>query len=199
MSGSTRPPLAIVLNPGLPDHIATEALYLLNDAGTPAALVRLSGGPYAGLELYLPSAVALFIASSYFGGAFKKAGEEHYLALKKAAGKLYRRSRVISTAAVGRANEVAGGGGFSLVYSIRGEVASGLSFKFVLVRDVNIAEADAGMSAFLDLLRNIHDGDYDTELLAYQPIGGQVVVTYDAKLGRIVPVDVLVRVRALAE
>lgn len=84
MFGSTRPPLAIALNPGLPDHIAIEALDLLNDAGTPAALLRLPGGPYAGLEFY-------------------------------------------------------------------------------------------------------------------QPIGGQVVVTYDAKLGRIVSVDVLASVRALAE
>jgi hypothetical protein len=195
--GTTRPPLAIALNPGLPDYIATDALDLLNDAGTPAALLCLPAGPYAGLELYLPNAVALFIASSYFGGTFKKAGEEHYAALKKAARMLYRRSSGITTAAVGRASEATRSGGFSLVYSIRGEVASGLSFNFVLVRDVNIAEADAGMSAVLDLLRNIHVGNCDTELLVYQPIGGQAVVTYDAKLGRIVPVNVSAGVRAL--
>lgn len=199
MPVSTRPPLAIALNPELPDDIAREALDLLNDAGTPAALLRLPGGPYAGLELYLPSAVALFIALSYFGGAFKKAGEEQYAALRAAAGKLYRRSRGVSTAAVGRAGEVAGGGGFSLVYSIRGEVASGLSFKFVLMRGVDLSEADEGVSAFPELLRDIHDGNCDTELLSCQPIGGLVVVTYDAKLDRIVPVDVLAGVRELVE
>lgn len=199
MSGATRPPLAIALNPGLPDQIATDAPDLLSDAGTPAAPLRLPGGPYAGLDLHLPSAVALFIASSCFGGAFKKAREEHCTVLKKAAWKLARRSREISTAAVGCTGEVAGSDGFSLVYSTRRAVAPGLRFKFVLVRDVDISEADAGISAFLDLLRNIHDGDCDTELLAYQPMGGQVVVTYDAKLGRIVPVDVSGRVRALAE
>ena len=117
--------------------------------------------------------------------------------------KLFRRSRglpVVARGTVGKVKEEGPGQkSFSLAYSIRGQVAAGLSYKFVLVHDIDLAEADQGISAFIDLLRDINAGSFDVDLLACQPIGGVVIVTYDAEAGKIVPVDVLAEIRAKAE
>ena len=66
----SRPNLALMLREELPPEFEEQ----FDDLETQDITVvthRISGGPYAGLELYLPAAVVLYVASNYFGGALK--------------------------------------------------------------------------------------------------------------------------------
>jgi hypothetical protein len=79
--------------------------------------------------------------------------------------------------------------GFSLDYSITGEILPGLRFKLVLQSDVPAEVGAAGVEAFLDLIRDLHAGTLPDEvvaqLLTHEPIGGTVLVTFDAESGAI--------------
>jgi len=168
----------------------------IEDLETPdikVGTLRVSSGPYAGVELYLPAAVGLFVASSYFGGALKKAGEEHYLALKDVAKRLWKRSSKLEVTVMGTPGKVSANPKYSIAFAITGEVLPRLSFKLVLKIDIEESEALEAIPEFLDTVRNILEDRLSQEdveaLLTYKPVGGVVLVTFDAKSRRIVPVN----------
>jgi len=141
--------------------------------------------------LYLPSAVALFIASSYFAGALRKAGEDHYLALKAAGLTLWRRVRGAGASLTMRPLSVPATD-YSLAWSIVGETRHGMRFKLVLVADISEDNARGAIDSFLDTIRALEEGSLsaaDQEALqTYPVIGGQVVVTFDTVTRQIVAV-----------
>lgn len=153
---------------------------------------RISSGPFAGIELYLPAAAMLFVATAYFTGFVQKAGEDHYELLKVAAKKLWQRASALRMTTAGSAGKVHQTP-FSLAYAIMGEVSGGNRFKFIIRVELGETEAETGIRAFLDLLRDIHAGtmceDDLNALLTYHAVGGTTLVTFDPKLGRIVPVN----------
>jgi hypothetical protein len=155
--------------------------------------LRTPAGPFAGLELYLPTALALFVASSYFGGIIGKIGEDHYEAVKRVAKQLYARASGLRVTTIGSAGKVADQRKLSLSYSIIGELAPRLRLKLML--DAEIADQDAAraIDAFLILIRDIHSDEVSPgeleRLLEVRPIGGLIIVSYDDKSGRILPVD----------
>jgi hypothetical protein len=156
-------------------------------------VLRISSGPFAGIELYLPAAAMMFIATTYFSGFLQKAGEDHYELLKRAAKKLWARARGLRITAVASSPGKLSKSPYSLAYAIVGEANEGLRFKFVLKMTVDEAEADQAITAFFDLLKDIHVGALGEEnlraLLTYRPIGGTVLVTFDPKRKQIVPVN----------
>lgn len=185
-----RPALAIVLSDVLPEAFGEGLRERLAAPDLPVTVERMRMGPFAGLEVYLPSAVMLFVAAGYFNGFLQKLGEDHYGAVKDVAKTLLRRastSRVTPIASRGKLLS-----GFSLAYSITGELVPGVSLKLVLRTEVDEANGERGVAAFLDLIRNIHLGQVGEQeiksLLAHRPIGGVIVVTFDATTGTIVPV-----------
>ena len=97
-----RPDIGLTLYEQLPTEFE-GGIEDLETAEVSVATMRISGGPYAGVELYLPAAVGLFVASSYFGGMLKKVGEEHYAALKQAAQRLWKRSSALEVKPIGSA------------------------------------------------------------------------------------------------
>lgn len=187
-----RPDIGLLLYEQLPAEFE-EGVEDLETTEVSVATMRISGGPYAGVELYLPAAVGLFVASSYFGGALKKAGEEHYAALKEVAKRLWKRSSVLDVKAIGSAGKVSTDSKFSLAFAITGEILPRLKFKLVLKFDTDEAEALEAIPEFLDLVRAILEdrvSEADLEaLLTYQPVGGTVLVTFDPVTKRIVPVN----------
>lgn len=194
MMDTSRPNIGLMLYDQLPDEFEEE----IKDLGTAEVSVatkRISGGPYAGVELYLPAAVGLFVASSYFGGVLKKVGEEHYAALKEVAKRLWKRSSVLEMKAIGSAGKVSTEPTYSLAFAITGEIKPGLTFKLVLKLDTDEVEALEAIPEFLDLVRAIlEDRVCETDLdalLAYRPVGGTVLVTFEPGTKRIVPVKVM--------
>lgn len=187
-----RPAIGLMLYEQLPAEFE-GGIEDLETAEVSVATMRISGGPYAGVELYLPAAVGLFVASSYFGGMLKKVGEEHYAALKKAAQRLWKRSSMLEVKAIGSTGKVSTDPKFSLAFAITGEILPRLRFKLVLKLDIDEAEALEAIPEFLDLIRAILEdrvSEADLEaLLTYQPVGGTALVTFDPVAKRIVPVN----------
>jgi hypothetical protein len=160
-----------------------EGIEDLETSDIKVGTLRVSSGPYAGVELYLPAAVGLFVASSYFGGALKKAGEEHYLALKEVAKRLWKRSSKLEVTVMGTPGKVSANPKYSVAFAITGEVLPRLSFKLVLKLDIEESEALEAIPEFLDTVRNILEDRLSQEdveaLLTYKPVGGVVLVTFD--------------------
>lgn len=191
-----RPDIGLMLYEQLPSQFE-EGIEDLETAEVSVATMRISSGPYAGLELYLPAAVGLFVASSYFGGALAKVGEEHYAALKEVAKRLWKRSSALEIKSIGSTGKVSTDPNFSLAFAITGEIRPRLDFKLVLKLDIEEADALEAIPEFLDLVRaivedRISEADLQA-LLTYRPVGGTVLVTFDPESKRIVPVNAMER------
>lgn len=190
---STRPDIGLLLFDNLPGDFEDGLTDNLESDGLSVRVMRIPAGPFAGIELYLPAAAMLFVATAYFSGFFQKAGEDHYELLKQAAQKLWRRASRLRTTRVASAPGKISNTPFSLAYAIMGTVQPGLSFKFIVKAEIDEVEADEGIRAFFDLLRDIHAGKIGEEdikaLRTYRLVGGTVLVTFDPKMRHIVPVD----------
>lgn len=188
-----RPEVFVLLNDALPPEFETEIAEEMAADGFAAPVLRIPGGPFLGLELYLPTAIGLFILSSYFGGMLQHAGGQHFDALKRAAKSIYARASRLGVSTIASAGKVNRIQKFSLNFSITGAIQPGLSFKLVLSTEITKEDAERGIAAFLNLIRDLHDERLDDEtikaLLSYRPVGGLVLVTFDCAEGRIVPVD----------
>lgn len=188
-----KPDFMILVSEAFPSGFEDDLVAELDAGGAKAGSFRISAVPFAGLELYLPTAVVLFMASSYFSGAFQKVGEEHYETVKRVAKRLYQRVAGVRVTPVGTPGKLSPIRKYSLTYSIIGEIAPRLNFKLILHTEISNEDAENGVSTFLELIRDIHCDAIDPKdleaLLTYRPVGGTVLVTFDAEAGRIVPVN----------
>jgi hypothetical protein len=188
-----KPSIGFVLLNDLPAEFEAGLVEGLERDELNVRVLRVSGGPFAGIELYLPAAAMLFIASGYFSGFLNKAGDDHYELVKQAAKRLWARAGLLRVTPIGSGTKKTSPSRFSLAYAIMGEVADKLRFKFIVQMELDEPEADEAIRAFLDLLRDIHAGNVDEKdleaLLTYRPVGGTVLVTFDPKAKRIVPVN----------
>lgn len=188
-----RPDIVLMLFDHLPDALEADARVQLDVPGFRTVVVRRPAGPFAGIELYLPTAVALFVAYGVLNGYLQKIGEDGYEALVRAAKVLWRRCRHINAALIGSRGKVSQVQRFSLTYSITGEITPGLRFKFLIQSEISEDEADAGITAFLALIGDLHNDRLSPAnleaLLTYRPVGGTVLVSYDATKRMIVPVN----------
>jgi hypothetical protein len=192
----SRPDIGFMLYEDLPPDFDADLVEDLASDGLNVGTLRIPGGPFAGIELYLPAVAAMYIGGAYFTGFIQKAGEDHCDLVKLAAKKLWRRISLVKVEAIGTQGKVSSTS-FSLAYAIMGEVTEGLRFKFIVRTTVEAVEAEEGIQAFLDLLRDIHAGNISEDdakaLLTYRPVGGTVLVTFDPKARRIVPVNAFER------
>lgn len=191
---TARPDLGLLLFKELPPEFE-ESFEDLETEGVAVGILRIPSGPFAGLELYLPAAVGLFVASSYFGGLLKKAGEDHYVALKEVARRLWARASKLRVTAIGSPGKVSPNNKYSLAFAITGAISPEVAFKLVLEADVGEATAQEAIPAFLDTIRSVIEGtlgrdDLDA-LLTYRPMGGVMLVTFDSETRRIVPVNAM--------
>jgi hypothetical protein len=69
----------------------------------------------------------------------------------------------------------------------------GLNFKFLIQTEIDAETAEAGIGAFVDLIRDLLDdrlAEADVRaLLTYKPVSGTVLVTFDAASRKIIPVN----------
>jgi hypothetical protein len=184
-----RPNVAITLFEGLPPTFDMEVAQMLEGSGLDIPVIRTRGGPFAGVELYMPAAVMLFIASGYFNGFLQKAGEDHYELLKRIALYAWRRASAIRLTALGKKTDRR----FSMSYAIGGESPDGTRFKLLVQMEITEDDASEAIAAFLEFLRALHNGtvtEADLKaLLTYPVIGGTALVTFDPRTKKIVPVN----------
>ncbi|MET3473666.1 hypothetical protein ABIC78_004221 [Novosphingobium sp. 1529] len=190
---SGRPDILLMIQDGLPDSIESDIRAHLNEPGLNLGVIRHPGGPYAGVELYLPTALALFVAAGFFNGVLQEAGKDAYAAFKGAAIELWRNASGLTVTAVGTSEKVSPTERYSLAYSITGEMVPGLNFKFVIQTEIDAETAEAGIGAFVDLIRDLLNdrlAEPDiSALLTYKPVSGTVLVTFDAASRKIIPVN----------
>lgn len=188
-----RPDILLMFQVGLPDDIEADARDHFDGTGANLGVIRHPGGPYAGAELYLPTAIALFVTAGFFNGVLQEVGKDAYAAFKNGARALWRRASRLTVTAIGTKGKVSPAQRFSLAFSITGEVAPGLNFKLLLQSEVDAEVAESGIGAFVNLIADVLNdrlSEADVKaLLTYKPVGGTVLVTFDAATGKIVPVD----------
>lgn len=187
-----RPNVVLMLLEELPDDIEPEVRSQLEPFGMYPMVIR-QPGIYAGVELYMPTAIALFIAAGFFNGVLQELGKDAYVAFKKTAFMLWKRATGINVTLIGSPGKVSQNRRYSTAYSITGEVVPGLKFKFIIRTDVSADDAEGGIDEFMKLIDDIIHGRLSEEnlkaLLTYKPVGGTVLVTFDSESRSIVPVD----------
>lgn len=188
-----KPDILLMLQEGLPAEIETEARSGLDHPNLNFAVMRTPGGPYAGVELYLPSAIALFVTASFFGGALQEAGKDAYAMLKATAISLWKRAAGLNVRPMGSSGKVSSSQRYSFAFSITSEVSPGLSFKLLIQTETDVADVEIGINAFVDLINDLLAGrvgeDAVKPLLKYRPIARTILVTFDAASRKIVPVN----------
>lgn len=187
-----RPDLFVGVADWLPDGFEADALKIISSNGASAGVLRLSGGPYGAVELYLPTAVGIFIVGAFFTGFLSKAGEDAYEVVKKGVKALCRKASRLDVKLAGSPGKVKETG-YSFDFAVGCELLPDLRVKLLIPKAGSGDEIEEGVDAFLDLMRDIHAGRLGQEqlerLLPYRPVGGTVLMTYDAAAGIIVPVD----------
>lgn len=198
-----RPDIVIAISEIIPDNITTDFTEALAAAGEAPAVMRTPPGPFAGLEVYLPAAVGVFIASSYFGGMLTKLGEEHYQVLKAATVKLWERTRPIRSFSVGTRAKVEAAERYSSVFAVTVEVRPQVRLKLVFEHDVDPAAAATAIYTLLDLARAANDAgevghavDIKGELSF---VAGTAVVTSSVEPRCLIAVDPLAERRIAAQ
>ena len=191
------PSIAISYARSVPEDTFAEFRGLLSAAGTPVEVEeRDIDGPYAGIEWLVPTAVIVFLGKAYFDGILKEAGKDHYTALKRGLKSLHSRLvgpkapevAVLSTAGKIRPSQV-----YSLTFSLLAEADDGLRFKLLIQKGASEAEYEATVTAFIAFLDAFHQRRLDAtvvdELRKARVVGKSLLLAYDRKQGRVVPID----------
>lgn len=187
-------------HPGtLPQTIVEGFKEDLSDRGVVVEVRENSFQPVAGVELYMATSVAIFIAGKYFDAILGALAERHLAKLKAWATAIARSPLPLQTIKPRSCQSPDETPEFSLCYSIVGSTSLGVKFKFLIRTEIQASETEVAVAAFVDTLRAIHSGTLSQEaldaLLTYPSVGRTVLVTFDAKAGKIVPVDGLAHVR----
>jgi hypothetical protein len=193
VSQQEQPHLMLMVEEGLPDLIATEFQAAIEKLDYDVTVVRKPRGPFAGVEWLMPTAIGLYVTARFFDGFIQEAGKDTYTAFKHSALSLWWHSKKLRIMPVGSAGKVSRTQAYSLAFSITGQITAGLRFKFMVQSDVGPESAETGINAFLELITDllahqIPESDLNA-LLTYKPVGGIVLVTFDADKRKIVPVD----------
>lgn len=188
-----RPNLILGIPESFPENWADEALAELQSTGADTGILRTSEGPFAGIELYLPTAVGIFILSGFFNGFLSKMGEDSYAAVKRGAKALYKKARLLTVRTIASAPGKARNTGYSMVFAIGCELLPTLRVKLLIPIDASIQEVEEAIDNFLDLMLDVHTRRVNRkiidDLLIYPPVSGMILVTFNPDLGKIVAVD----------
>lgn len=116
-------------------------------------------GPQASLDMFtVVTALTLFFLKSYFDSFMKEAGRDHYVLLKKAIKKLWKRffskDKDIHYVMVTSSGEVKLE--HSLLFSIYAEINNGRKVKFLIHEGCSKDDFAAGIDAFFDLVESYH-------------------------------------------
>jgi|SRR6185312_8347882 len=140
---------------------------------------------YAGLEWFLPTAVVVYIAKSYFDSFLKEMGKDHYIVLKRALSNfgrhfLFGDHRVYIASTKGKIDPSLP---FSHSFSIVAEVRPRVTAKLLLQSDLNDSGYLEAVGAFINFLDHIHNGTrLQSEVKGFDgtwPIRGMLLFAFD--------------------
>lgn len=123
---------------------------------------RENDGPYAGLEWFLPTFLAVYIAKPYFSAFIQEAGKEHYHKLKNSLSSLTKKSMrnprvepyILGTS--GKVNQV---NPYTMIFSIMAEGKDGYTFKLLLPKYAAHIDYDEIINTFVYFLAEFHESN----------------------------------------
>ena len=168
------PLVGLMVEESIPLEILEEVFAELRAIQVVPSLTRTNLGPQATLELYIPTAICLFVAKPFFYAFLKKAGEDAYIGLKSALARLCQRSSKFKTTIVTRSPEKINlDSAYSRVFSIISKTRDGATVKFLMPAVVSSAESAAIMDSLFKLIGEHHSGNQPNRLDGIlRPAGG---------------------------
>ncbi len=174
-----------------------------SDVAIPGLVVnteeRPESGPFASMEWLIPTAIIVFIGKAYFESFLSEAGKDHYHILKKAIVKLGQKflgkNALQTTLVFTRGKTPSTKPQYSLVFSVSGEIPTGLTLKLLVEPGIDPADFEGAISAYISALVSIHEGTFQSKLIegfdGAKPIGRTILVTYSPNESKLVIVDPL--------
>jgi hypothetical protein len=149
---------------------------------------RRSLGPFAGVQLLLPTAVLIWFGKSYFESFLKEAGKDHYAKVKGGLSSLWSlffgENAALRFTAFGSSGKLESNQqSYSVSISIGADAHSGLQFKLLFRDSVSAQHFNAGTGNFLDFLsryyRNELDVETESRLNSVRALGRTILLEYD--------------------
>jgi len=169
------PNLLLAYPESLPSANLQAFVDAVADGGVRLQVDRNERGPYAGVELLLPTVAFLLLAK----GFLEEAGKDGYQALKRGLAELwpvfFGTERSVRVRAVASSPGKLTDHDFSRAFSAMAVGDGGRKFKLLLRDDATLDEVEASFAAFVDLLASVDAGKAPP--FKYQ--GGFALVAYD--------------------
>jgi len=186
------PHIGIMRASALPETLSDEFLADI-DAPLLKTASQTHEGMFAGIELLMPTAVAIYITHQYFGSMISELGKDHYEVLKRAAKSLYKKTSQIKLSLRGSPGKLPPSQPYSLLFSITASLNSAISIKFLLQRDIPDAQAEQAIEAFFEFIDSVADGSVSPELVARisstRIVSRTLLIAYDFEQKTIFGVD----------
>ena len=188
--------LALVYDEQVPPHLLDE---FYHDLEAKSLVVQRqavpSRGVYLSVDEWLPTAVFLYLAKSYFDPFLKQAGSDHYVYLKKALKKLW--NRLFDKDSTHRFMVVSSEGEAKLEHSPFFSIYAALNnermVKFLIRDGCSEDEFADGCEAFLKLLVSYHSDtpcrDIEIDLDGEADNFRHVLIEFEMKTGSLSVVD----------
>ena len=191
------PDIGISYKEHLPIELFSEFKDSINNDGLNILIEpQPDNGPYACPEWFMVTAVAVYIAKSYFDGFLNEAGKDHYKILKTNLSGLTNNVMArpkIEPVLIGTKGKVSLNNPFTLAFSIYAQANDGTSFKLLLPKPSNDIDYTEIIYAFLDFLNDYHNGVKVLETTGFntntRPPSNTILLHMNAKTKQIEWVD----------
>ena len=127
-------------------------------------------GPYACLEWFMPTAIAVYLGKSYFDGFLKEMGRDHYQKLKSNLANLTNKELSkprIEPIIIGTKGKIRENNPYSMAFSIFAEANDGNSFKLLIPKPADTDDYTEIIYKFLEFLNDFHSGIKNEESLGF--------------------------------
>ncbi|ELB2048012.1 hypothetical protein QNZ80_003148 [Vibrio parahaemolyticus] len=183
-----KPDIGLIFVEGLPEEVFTQFKADVDADGVNVIVEsKEPHGPMACPEWFILTAVAAFVAKSYFDGFLKEMGKDHYNILKNSLSdttkKVMKTPRIEPTL-FGSEGKLSSNNPFSLAFSIYAEAENGYIFKLLVPKNTHDLDYGLIVSKFLDFLTDYHLGLQTLESVGCawigpRPPGNMIFVHYN--------------------
>ena len=129
------------------------------------------GGPFAGMEWLVPTAIFAYVGKSYFDSFFKEMGKDHYQLLKKGFHSLWEKlvspesPQLVLITGSSSPNKIIKDNPYSLYFSITAEAQYNLQFKLLIQKNCTFEIYQKTVDTFLDFLELYHNNKLDNDFI----------------------------------
>ena len=116
-----------------------------------------SGGVFAGIEAYLPTAIVVWIGAQYFGPMIQELGKNHAKKIKPALEKLFASVGNKKITLIGSAGKLSRNFPYSMTMSLQGKSKEGVKIKLLLQDDLSVKNFGEVSDVFLNFLHDYHN------------------------------------------